>query len=276
MSVSNGQKGNATVLNAAFVSKTADSTSTGSLVLNKPAEGASVTVQSDINTLKSTATSHGSRLTALESGEIAIKGYADDAAYVAANGTATAGDVYYNTTSNKIKWYNGSVWSDIGSGGGGGGSIQWIEDSNAPLATVENKVRVYNFEAGLAQELHTIIKVPAGYTSGSPIKLRTYCYSSDATATMLIQTVATLIRTGTDTLATTTNQRTSTNSAITQGMGTVSIPQALTLDLTHTDGTINSVAVSAGDIILVKLTRGTDTSTVDVSVPVNGAEVTFS
>lgn len=212
----------------------------------------------------------------LNAGSFLIKSYADDAAYVAANGAAAAGAVYFNTTTNKFKGYNGSTWGDLGGGAGGGGSISWIEDANAPLTTVENKVRVYQFGAGLNQELHTIIKVPAGYTSGSPIKLRTFCYSSDATATMLIQSVATLVRAGTDTLATTTNQRTSTNAAITQGMGTVSIPQALTLDLTDTSGQINGVPVSAGDIILVKLTRGTDTSTVDVSVPVNGAEVTFS
>jgi hypothetical protein len=36
--------------------------------------------------------------------------YADDAAYVAANGAAEAGDTYYNTTSNLIKYYNGSSW----------------------------------------------------------------------------------------------------------------------------------------------------------------------
>lgn len=36
--------------------------------------------------------------------------YADDAAFVTANGTANDGDVYYNTTINKVKIYENGAW----------------------------------------------------------------------------------------------------------------------------------------------------------------------
>jgi hypothetical protein len=34
-------------------------------------------------------------------------------------GSATAGDMYYNSTTNTINYYNGATWITIGSGGGG-------------------------------------------------------------------------------------------------------------------------------------------------------------
>lgn len=160
--------------------------------------------------------------------------------------------------------------------GGGGGSLQWIENANAPVPTVENNVRVYLFQSGLAQALYALIKVPTGYAVGNPIKLKTDLYSPDNTGTALIQSVSTLIRQGTDAMSSTTNQRTSTNAAVTLGVGTVNIPQGLTLDLTDSSGNINGVAVNPGDLVLVDLTRGSDSALSDVRVPVYGAEVTFA
>lgn len=43
-----------------------------------------------------------------------IASYVDDAAYVAAKGSAAAaGDIYHNTTSNQIREYNGSTWREV-------------------------------------------------------------------------------------------------------------------------------------------------------------------
>ena len=36
--------------------------------------------------------------------------------------TAEAGDLYYKTDTDKIRYYDGTQWNDLASGGGGGGS----------------------------------------------------------------------------------------------------------------------------------------------------------
>lgn len=182
---------------------------------------------------------------------------------------------YFKTDGNLYQLNSAGVERPIGTGGGGG-SLQWIEADNAALAVVENFIRAYKYESGLGQAVYALVKVPASYIAGSPIKLYTEFYSDITSGNALIQSVATLIRQGVDAITSTTNQRTSTNAAVTLSGGTANIPQGLTLDLTSTTGTINSVAVAAGDLILVKLTRGTDTAAGDVTVPVFGAELTFT
>jgi hypothetical protein len=188
---------------------------------------------------------------------------------------AVESQVYYNTSSKKVRFYNGTIWADLGSGGGGG-ALAWIEDLDAPLTTVDNNNRVYCFQSAAGQALYALIKVPASYSPGSPIKLNLNFYSPDTSGTALLQAVSTLIRQGTDAISSTTNQRTTTNAAVSLSAGTVNIPQAVQLDLTDTTGRINAVAVAAGDYIKVKLQRGTDTATSDLKVPVYGAEVVTS
>lgn len=163
-----------------------------------------------------------------------------------------------------------------GSSGGGGGSLAWEESENAPLPSLENNIRIYAFGNSLAQSLYAVIKVPSTYTAGNPIKLKTYVYSNDTSGTVIMRTVATLIRVATDPVSSTTNQRTSTNAAITLSGATQDEPQLLDFDLSSSTGQINSVAVSANDLILVRLFRDTDTATGDSKMPVYGAEVTFA
>ena len=167
-------------------------------------------------------------------------------------------------------------------GGGGGGSLSWTEDVDSPTPIVENSNQVYAFQSlttlpgGGAQSLYALVLVPTSYIAGNQIKLKTSFYSPDSSGTALVQSVATLIRTGTDAITSTANQRTSTNTAVTLSAGTVNIPQAVTLDLTSATGTINGVAVAAGNLIQVKLTRGTDTATSDLKLPVYGTEMTVT
>lgn len=202
--------------------------------------------------------------------------YADDAAFVTANGTAEDGDIYYNTTSDKVRVYANGAWAELG-GGGGGGSLQWVEDTDSPIPEIENNNQVYQFGAGLSQNLYALIRAPNSYTAGSPINLRMVFYSPDTTGTVLMRAQATLIRTGTDAISSTTNQRTTTNSAV--NLATAALadkPYAVDLDISDSSGQINAVAVSAGDLIKVRLYRDTDTASSDVRVPVYGAEVTAS
>lgn len=200
---------------------------------------------------------------------------AENFAFAGRPAVGNAGRVIYVTDRSTLQVDTGAAWIPVGSGGGGG-SLQWVEDDEAPLSAVENKIQIYQFQNGLAQKLYALVKVPAGYVTGSQIRMRMNFYSPGSSNTALMRTVSTLIRVGTDLITSTANQRTSTNAAVTLTGGTVDIPQSLVLDLTDASGQINAVAVSPGDLIIVQLFRDTDTSTDDIRVPVYGAEVSFS
>jgi len=65
-----------------------------------------------------------------------------------------AGEIYYNTASNSLKYYDGSEWQEIGAGGGGGGTATGIQvlasAPNSPSAgtvyfdTTEQTIKTYN------------------------------------------------------------------------------------------------------------------------------------
>jgi len=188
---------------------------------------------------------------------------------VAANGAA-----FFRYDKTLTRWV---LISSSGSGGGAGGlSIDWNLDSDAPIVSMRSAALNADFEAGLAQRMLASFKVPAGFQAGSQINLRSVFYSADTANTVLFQTVATLIRTGTDAVTSTTNQRTSTNAALTQSAGTAGKAQAVVNDLTSSIGQINGVDVSAGDTILVEFKRVTDTSTLVASAFYDNSEVTFT
>ncbi len=190
--------------------------------------------------------------------------------------TRKEGTIVYATDQAKAYVDTGAALIAVGSGGGGS-SLNWIEDALAPVASSEYGQRVYAFADGETQYLYAAVRVPSTYTAGGQINLRGLFYGNAAANTVLMQTVATLIRTGTDAVSSTTNQRTSTNSAITLAT-TANRPNAFVCDLTSSTGQINSVAVSAGDLILIRLTRdtATDTATVDAMFPPYSSEVTFT
>ena len=66
--------------------------------------------------------------------------------------SGVAGAIYYNTTSNVLKFYNGTTWTPIGSGGGGTAtSIQQLDEApNSPsqgdiyFDTIEQTIKTYN------------------------------------------------------------------------------------------------------------------------------------
>jgi len=165
------------------------------------------------------------------------------------------------------------------SGGGGGGSLQWLEADISPLPAIENQMRVYLYSAASSplQYLDAAIRIPTRYQMGKQIQLRMPFYSPDSSGNVLLQTISYLIRSGTDPVSSTTNSRTSTNSAVTLSSGTVNKPQAVVFDLTSATGQINAVSVSAGDVIRFRLYRNaSDTATSDVRAMVLAAELTFN
>lgn len=157
-------------------------------------------------------------------------------------------------------------WLDynVGNGlGGGGASVNWMESAAlTPIPVFENNIQVYSYDPGnTGQALVAALGVPKGYNSGSKITLTSRVYSASTSGTLLFRTLTTLVRTGLDPVTSTTNQRSSTNAALTLSSPTVNVPQIITCDLTDESGKVNGVSVSSGDLLIVQLLRGQDTST---------------
>lgn len=164
---------------------------------------------------------------------------------VGANGTVLTAD---STQALGVKWVaaSGGVATPQ--------AVDWTEGVDSPLVSIRNGLTVYDFDATLGQFLTTAFRVPQSYAQAQ-ILLKMLWSSMDTQNTVLFQTVTTLIRAGTDQINSTTNQRTSTNAAVTMSSAKQNIPQALSCDLTDSTGKINGVTVSAGDLLIVKFQR---------------------
>jgi hypothetical protein len=173
--------------------------------------------------------------------------------------TPSNGQTIMNTTLDKVQTYktSSSAWVGLG-GGAGGSSLMWHDgDSNTPFETTEFNILVRKFLDDGSQVLPATYVVPSSYTAGGQIKLRALIYGENASSDLLLSATTTLIRAETDALSSTTNQHSSTNT--TETITTANVPYTIDIDLTDASGEINSVAVSAGDILKIELSRGTDT-----------------
>lgn len=161
-----------------------------------------------------------------------------------------------------------------GSGGGGGSALLFQESTNSPVPTIgATGLKAYAYQSGESQILYAAIKVPQNYLTGTQILAYIDFYSPDSTGTAFMQAITTLVRQGTDTINFTGNQHTSSNTAVTLSGGTVNIPQRVDLDLTDVVGEVNGVTVNPGDLLLVQLTRGSDTATSDLQVPTDASSL---
>lgn len=184
--------------------------------------------------------------------------------------SAPIGSLLIHPTTGNIyrKLDSGSSTNWVLLGANGGTQVQWDEMANAPYLQPLNNFACYTFEATLGQELYTEVVVPDWYQTGRQIRLQVLAYITQwSNQTFRLMAQSTLVRSETDLVSSTTNQRTSTNSAITTSSGIENELQKISIDLTDSSGQINSVAVSPQDLIGVRLYRdATDTSTYDVNM----------
>jgi hypothetical protein len=199
-----------------------------------------------------------------------IENYTDSGKPAAGN----AGRIVWLTDLSSAVIDNGSSYQSLG-GGGGAGSLIWVEAAASPVPDIENSAQVYLYQATLSQDLFTYIRVPTSYLAGRQIVVKLPYYSPDTSGNVLLLAESTLLRPGSTAFTSTANQRTTTNVAASLS-GTANRVETVSLDVTSTSGQINSVAVSAGDILKIRLYRSSDTATSDVRALVNMAEVTFS
>jgi len=171
-------------------------------------------------------------------------------------------------------------WTSLAYGGGngigGGTPIKWSEQALAPIKTIQDGIESYDFEDTITQYLYAFLKVPESYISGGQIKMRSLFFTATTSGNVLLTGLTTLIRPGTDAMSSTTNQHTSVNTAVTVD-GVSDVPTEAVIDLTDTAGDINSVGVSAGDLLLIRITRDTATDTLadQARVLSESSEVTY-
>ena len=167
-----------------------------------------------------------------------------------------------------------------GIGGGGGGSLEWNDaEAEAPEKDALYETIVHKFTKGDAgnQKLYAIVKVPENYAVGKQVKMHIKMFSEtgDGSSTIFLKSTSYLLRPGTDAIDSTSNSHASTNSAKTLS-ATAKRVETESLDLSDASGEINSVAISAGDLIKVVLERGSDTDTDNINFLSSSSETSFT
>ena len=151
-----------------------------------------------------------------------------------------------------------------GSGGAGGVSLRWyFGDSNAPFRTTNaNGLEVFEFTQS-PDELtcYATLKIPNSYTPGVQLFLKTGQFYSDLTSgNVLFRTDTRIFKANISGVSTPTAY-TSTNAQQAVDITTNEIVTLSDVDLTDATGQINSVAVAAGDVLLITLYRDTSDET---------------
>lgn len=178
--------------------------------------------------------------------------------------------------ANALFFHTGS------SGSSGGTSLRWYQpDSNAAIKRVlAQGAEVYDFsESPDELEIWGQLTVPTGYTPGVQITLQKgKFYSSVTSGNVLFKTTTYILKSAVNpTGALTGYDSTNTQQAV---AGSANQIVALSnIDLTNSTGQINSVAVAAGDTLLIKFFRKTSSETsgaaADATLIIDGFEPRF-
>lgn len=181
--------------------------------------------------------------------------------------TKTESFLVYATDEKTLYIGDGSTWQSVGGGGGGGGGAWNPPDGTGAMSeiTAEGE-KAFLFPDADDCNLVLFVKVPSNYVAGGQINLDIICYSTASSNKFRMKTVTTLLALNSSAIDSTTNTYSSTNAGLTNTVAKQI--RGVTLDLTSSTGTINSVAVAAGDMLKIVLTRdyadADDTDTTDV------------
>lgn len=172
---------------------------------------------------------------------------------------------------------NGGTVTPVGSGGGGGGGANWQPVAgNAPLDDYTYNEKTWQFQQSLGQELTLWIRVPSSYIAGRQVKMYSELFSPSSSNEWKMQATTALVRKNNDAIDSVANVNVANTGDLTNTVA--NRIRETTINLSSATGTINSVAISAGDLLKVTLTRiapaGTE-DTADISFIPSSTEVTF-
>ncbi len=185
------------------------------------------------------------------------------------------GEVRFDGTDLK-KWSDAlGAWVTLGGSGGGGSSVDWHGASgSAPTPDEEFGQMVWKFATGNTNLLTAFVKVPDGYNAGSQINIRIAFYTPSTSNTVQLETIGYLVRKNADAIDSVANAHSSTNTDLLNS-GTANKYREQEVDITDSAGLVGGLAVSAGDIIRVLLSRGTDTDTENIRFIPTATELTI-
>jgi hypothetical protein len=251
MSVSNGQIANEATFNAAFVSKTADSTVASTITQDKE-------MILKHQSAPTTPAAEYSKLYVKSDDKVYTKNSSGDEKLVGANTLSELDDVDVTGASDgEVLTRVGGQWvgaAASGGGGGGGALLPYaFDDSPAPISQVFQGLDVLSFSKAAGQFIVYNYKVPQGYVPGLQIDMSFMFLSEDDTTDEIEwKARATLYKIG-DAISSPSGQHVSTTAAI--ELDTALELLDITLDLTDGSGEINSVAVAPGDLIRIEVFR---------------------
>ena len=145
----------------------------------------------------------------------------------------------------------------LGGGAGGGGSFIWELNGDAsPIEASINGISLLAFDFESNMEIYALVTVPESYTDGTQIFLNDFKYYTNSTTNnVFFKTETQLLKTSQVMTALPITGHESSNSEVTLTGSANSLRDIGSLDLCDGVGEINSVAVTAGDTLLIRFFR---------------------
>lgn len=187
------------------------------------------------------------------------------------------GRFLFNSTTKKFRGDNGTSIIPLG-GTEQATPLIWRLQSNAPTEgdpTAIAGLDTLDFDYLSSQEVWSHVRVPSDYLAGVQILLKGGLFGTTAvTNKVKFKATTYLIRPATTVIGTFSNSQASTNAEVTVSGTPSTITAVGNIDLTDTSGQINSVAVAALDVLLIKLIR--DSSNESASAAADARLLRFS